>query len=94
MLKRYAKLISRKYWVPRKAQEQEASRKALERELSIATKIQTGLLPDDVPEIAGYQLFPYYESAKEVGGDYYDIVEIAPHRYAIVVADVSGTITQ
>lgn len=72
------------------AQELEASRKALERELSIATKIQTGLLPDEVPAIAGYQLFPYYASAKEVGGDYYDIVEIAPDRYAIVVADVSG----
>ncbi|MEM7166683.1 MAG: SpoIIE family protein phosphatase [Planctomycetota bacterium] len=72
------------------AQEQEASRKALERELNIATKIQTGLLPEEVPQIPGYQLFPYYASAKEVGGDYYDIVEIAPNRYAIVVADVSG----
>lgn len=72
------------------AQELEASRKALERELAIATRIQNALLPDEVPEIPGYQLATYYESAKEVGGDYYDFIEIGQNRYGVVVADVSG----
>lgn len=72
------------------AQEQEASRKALERELSIATTIQTALLPDRIPSVPGYEIFPYYASAKEVGGDYYDFLPVGPERYLVVVADVSG----
>lgn len=72
------------------AQEQEASRKALERELSIATSIQYALLPDRVPPLDGYEMFPHYASAKEVGGDYYDFIPLGESRWAIVVADVSG----
>ena len=72
------------------AQEQEASRKALERELAIATTIQTALLPNRIPVIEGYDLFPHYESAKEVGGDYYDFIPLGETRHGIVVADVSG----
>lgn len=72
------------------AQEREASRKALERELAIATKIQNALLPDEVPEVAEFQIAPYYASAKEVGGDYYDFIEVGQNRYGLVVADVSG----
>lgn len=72
------------------AQEREASRKALERELSIATNIQYALLPDRVPQIPGYEVFPHYASAREVGGDYYDFIPIGDSRLAFVVADVSG----
>ena len=72
------------------AQGKEASRKALERELSIATTIQTALLPDRIPQLPGFELFPHYASAKEVGGDYYDFIPLDDGRYAVVVADVSG----
>ncbi len=74
----------------REAQEHESSRKALERELSIATTIQTSLLPERIPLIAGWELFPHYASAREVGGDYYDFLSLGPTRHGIVVADVSG----
>ncbi len=72
------------------AQEREVGRKALERELAIATSIQTALLPDAIPVIANHELFPFYQSAKEVGGDYYDFLDLGESRYGIVVADVSG----
>ncbi|MEM7261640.1 MAG: SpoIIE family protein phosphatase [Planctomycetota bacterium] len=72
------------------AQERESRRKAIERELSIATTIQTALLPDEIPALPGFELFPFYQSAKEVGGDYYDFLQLDETRYGIVVADVSG----
>ncbi len=72
------------------AQEQELRRQALERDLSIATRIQSSLLPEKLPQISGYQLAAHYVPAKEVGGDYYDFIALDGHRYGIVVADVSG----
>lgn len=72
------------------ARDLEASRKALERELSIATRIQEALLPDEVPDISGFELCPFYAPAKEVGGDYYDFIPLSEDRYGLVVADVSG----
>jgi len=72
------------------AQEQEVRRQSLERELSIATSIQSALLPEKVPQIRGYELASHYVSAKEVGGDYYDFIPLGGGRIGIVVADVSG----
>lgn len=72
------------------AQDQEADRKALERELSIATEIQENLLPQRVPDIPGFDIHRYYASAKEVGGDYYDFLILNQRHLGIVVADVSG----
>ena len=71
------------------AQRAELDQKALERELSIATEIQTKLLPDRIPQIPGYDIFSYYLSAKEVGGDYYDFLIVDQNRLGVVVADVS-----
>lgn len=74
----------------RAAQAQEADRKAIERELSIANEIQNKLLPDRIPQIPGFDINRFYESAKEVGGDYYDFLVIDQRHLGIVVADVSG----
>lgn len=72
------------------AREQELRTQALERDLSIATRIQSALLPEKLPEIPGYELAAHYVSAKEVGGDYYDFIKLGDDRYGFVVADVSG----
>lgn len=74
----------------RSAQAHEADRKAIERELSIANEIQTKLLPDRLPQIPGFDIHRFYESAKEVGGDYYDFLVIDQRHLGLVVADVSG----
>jgi serine phosphatase RsbU (regulator of sigma subunit) len=72
------------------AQEAKLARRALEHDLSVATAIQTRLLPSEVPEIQGLDISACYVSAKEVGGDYYDFLRIDPDHLGVAVADVSG----
>lgn len=72
------------------AQKAEQERQAIEHELAIATEIQTKLLPDRIPQIPGYDLYSFYLSAKEVGGDYYDFLVVDPTHLGVIVADVSG----
>lgn len=72
------------------AQEAKLAQQALDQELSIATKIQTGLLPATTPDLSGFDVASYYLSAKEVGGDYYDFLPIDDDHLGMVVADVSG----
>lgn len=59
-------------------------------ELSHAKEIQTRLLPRKIPNLKGFEFFPFYKSAKEVGGDYYDIMPVNETNIALLVADVSG----
>ena len=40
--------------------------------------------------MADYHFFDFYESANQVGGDYYDYVDLPDNRLAVVLADVSG----
>ena len=72
------------------AQEAKLEQKALEQELSIATEIQTRLLPSAKPSIPGFEVGSYYLSAMEVGGDYYDFIQVDKNHVGVVVADVSG----
>jgi serine phosphatase RsbU (regulator of sigma subunit) len=65
-------------------------RHALERDLELAHKVQRGLLPGEPPTLAGYYFFDFYEPANQVGGDYYDYIELPNNRLAVVLADVSG----
>lgn len=64
--------------------------RALEYELSAAQKVQRNFLPNQVPVIAGYEFFPYYNAALQVGGDYYDYIWLPDGRLAVVLADASG----
>jgi len=59
-------------------------------ELSIASDIQKRILPDSLPEIAGYDLAGINIPSKEVSGDYYNVYTLKDGRYALVVADVTG----
>ena len=63
---------------------------ALKRELAVAHEVQRGFLPAAAPKIPEYDFFDFYEPANQLGGDYYDYVELPGGRMAIVVADVSG----
>ena len=65
-------------------------RQSLERDLELAHKVQRGLLPAAPPRMADYHFFDFYESANQVGGDYYDYVDLPDNRLAVVLADVSG----
>ena len=69
---------------------QALEKERLERELDLAAEIQRGLLPERVPQIAGYELAAWSRSARHVGGDYYDLINVRDGRVAAVLADVSG----
>lgn len=60
------------------------------RELEIASSIQQSLMPHSFPEHAPYRTFGLCRSAREVGGDYFDIIPIKTHGLLLVIADVMG----
>jgi serine phosphatase RsbU (regulator of sigma subunit) len=65
-------------------------KEALERELAIAREVQRELLPRAVPALGGIELAGVCLSARAVGGDYYDFVQLGDEQLGLVVADVSG----
>ncbi len=74
----------------RDSQKNLAEQERLQKEMQVAQEIQQTLLPSEFPDLEGYELASYYEAAREVGGDYYDFVEVDKDTLGIVVADVSG----
>ena len=69
---------------------QAAEKKRLEEELRIARQIQMSLLPRDALSIPGLTITALCRPAREVGGDYYDVIRLGERRLGILVADVSG----
>lgn len=65
-------------------------RARLDEELAIARQIQLSLLPDEVPEIEGFEFAACYIPCERVGGDYYDFLRLDEGHLAVVVADVEG----
>ncbi|NIM18999.1 MAG: anti-sigma factor antagonist [Candidatus Latescibacteria bacterium] len=74
----------------KKAQESVLEQEKLQKEMEVAKQIQHSLLPKRLPDVSGYDIAPYYQAAAEVGGDYYDFVQVDDDTVGIVVADVSG----
>jgi phosphoserine phosphatase RsbU/P len=66
------------------------ARERLNRDLALAREVVRSFLPAHVPAIAGYEFFACNQSALEVGGDYYDFIELQGGRLGILVGDVSG----
>lgn len=62
----------------------------IERELEIAHEIQATLLPAHLPHLPNFEVDAYYRPASEVGGDYFDLIQVDEHRLMIVVGDVAG----
>lgn len=59
-------------------------------ELKIANRVQKSLLPDKLEADEHFDIHGYSIAANEVGGDYYDSYRLAEHRFALIMADVSG----
>jgi len=62
----------------------------LEMELDVARKIQQILLPQQIPVIAGFNISTFSEPAKQVGGDYHDLIKLMSGGLGIAIGDVSG----
>ncbi len=69
-------------------------RQRLQRELEIARDVQMSFLPKTSPDFTGLDIAARCLPANEVGGDYYDFVELGNNRLGIIVGDVSGKGTQ
>ena len=70
--------------------EQELKKNAMEKELVAAREVQMNLLPKSLPQIANFQFAATTLPAKEIGGDFYDIIKVDNDVYEIIVADVAG----
>ena len=65
-------------------------RERVEQELRVAQRIQHALLPRDLPELDGWRVAQDYRPAREVGGDFYDFLNLNEGRIGLIVGDVSG----
>src|ERR687898_618137 len=73
----------------RQQQQEAQERERIEQELRVARLIQQTLLPKTLPELPGYDVAAYYQPAREVGGDFYDFLELEDGRLGLVVGDVT-----
>ncbi len=74
----------------KKARDSILEQEKMQKEIEVAKQIQQSLLPRHRPQISGYDIAPLYQAAAEVGGDYYDFVQVDDDTIGVVVADVSG----
>jgi len=61
-----------------------------EREMVEARAIQQGFLPQEIPQIPGYQISGAWQPARIVGGDYYDVLPFDDDSVGLCIADVAG----
>ena len=73
----------------REQQVEAASRERIHQELKVAQLIQQQFLPKNLPELSGWQVAAFYRPAREVGGDFYDFIELEDGRVGILVGDVT-----
>ncbi|MGH3347285.1 MAG: PP2C family protein-serine/threonine phosphatase, partial [Nocardioides sp.] len=73
----------------REQQAEAATRQRFEQELEVARLIQQNFLPKQLPELPGWQVSAYYRPAREVGGDFYDVIPLPGDRVGFVIGDVT-----
>src|SRR5215208_847689 len=71
-------------------EQERMERERIEHELKVARSIQQASLPEEVPTLQGWQISPFYQPAREVGGDFYDFFELEDGRVGVVVGDATG----
>jgi len=71
-------------------QKEKVLKQVMEEELQIARNIQMGLLPQSINSIDGIEVSGFYNPAKIIGGDFYDVIKISENKLLVIVADVSG----
>ena len=64
-------------------------RERLEREMQLAREIQRTFLPGQLPRLPGWELTVWWRTAREVGGDFYDLINLPDGHLGLVIADVA-----
>lgn len=70
--------------------DEELEKHRLEKDLEIAHNIQRNLLPSNLPNKTNFEIDAVNNSARQVGGDYYDVIILDDDRTLFAIADVSG----
>lgn len=70
-------------------QKETVSRERLEMEVQLARQIQQTFVPEHLPSIAGWDVAARWRTARQVGGDFYDIIELPGERLGLFIADVA-----
>jgi len=78
----------------RNAQAELLAQERLKRDLEIAASVQRSILPAEFPPVPGFEFGVQARPAREVGGDFYDVLTVGDDRFGLVVADVSGKSVQ
>jgi serine phosphatase RsbU (regulator of sigma subunit) len=65
-------------------------RERVEHELELARSIQLASLPEGVPTLEDWQIAPYCQPAREVGGDFYEFYQLGDGRVGFAVGDATG----
>src|SRR3954470_12497733 len=73
----------------REQEAEAATRQRFEHELEVARLIQHHFLPRELPDLPGWRVSAYYRPAREVGGDFYDVIPLPDGRVGFVVGDVT-----
>ena len=77
-------------WIMPSFEREIRTRERIEQDLRVARRIQQASLPKEVPTLEGWHLAPYYRSAKEVGGDFYDFHLLSEGKLGLAVGDATG----
>ncbi len=70
-------------------QAQVVAREHLEAEVDVARQIQRSFIPESLPQPPGWELVARWETARQVGGDFYDVLPLAGRGLGLFIADVS-----
>ncbi|RZT16813.1 serine phosphatase RsbU (regulator of sigma subunit) [Kribbella sp. VKM Ac-2569] len=73
----------------RQQQAEARTRQRFEQELEVARLIQQNFLPKQLPELSGWQVAACYQPAREVGGDFYDVIPLTDGQVGFVIGDVT-----
>lgn len=88
-LARYAAPALRLGQLMREQEKEARARERIDQELHVAQLIQQQFLPAELPELGGWHVSAFYRPARTVGGDFYDIIELADGRVMVVTGDVT-----
>ncbi len=88
-LQRKNQELARAYRELQEAQAALVEKERLERELELARDLQRSILPQQFPDLPGLSFAARSQPARQVGGDFYDVIALGRGRVGLVIADVS-----
>ncbi len=74
----------------REAQKIQSDQKRQSHEQKLAEEIRSALIPKENPRLPDFQITSLYKVAANIGGDYFDFIQVDPDHVGVAVADIAG----